>query len=182
MKGLIFNELVEFAEGHFGGDVVAGVTGWTPAYGAVASYPSADLATLVERLAAAGGMPADALLRAFGHHLFGRFAALYPVFFVTADSALEFLAQIDTTVHGEVKKLYPTAEFPRFNPVAEGADVLRLHYRSTRPFADLAEGLLRGCVAHFGEDVEVRREPADGAPGTAADFVLVRRRTARRSA
>jgi len=182
MKGLLFNELVEFAEDRFGGDVVERVEGASAPYGAVDSYPSEDLVALAVRLAGAGSERLDVLLRAFGERLFARFAALYPVFFVDADSTFEFLAQIDTTVHGEVQKLYPNAEFPRFNPVTEDADVMRLHYRSARPFADLAEGLLRGCIAHFGEHVEIRREPASGPAGTAADFVLVRRRMDRRAA
>ena len=180
MKGLIFNELLEFAEARLGADLVARVVGPAGPYSAVASYPSEDLVALVERLASVGTTSPAELLRAFGERLFGRFAALYPVFFVSAESALDLLAQIDTTVHGEVLKLYPTAEFPRFSPTVEGPGVLRLHYRSSRPFADLAEGLIRGCIAHFGEDVELRREPAAGDPGTAADFVVVHR--TRRSA
>jgi len=180
MKGLLFNELVEFAEDRFGCDVVARVEGTAAPYGAIASYPSADLVALATRLADAGSERLDVLLRAFGERLFGRFASLYPVFFVTADSTFEFLAQIDTTIHGEVEKLYPNAEFPRFKPTTEGADVMRLHYRSARPFADLAEGMLQGCITHFGESVDVRREPVTGPAGTAADFVLVRRRSDRR--
>ena len=37
-------------------------------------------------------------------------------------------------------------------------------YRSQHPFADLAEGLIRGCVEHFGEPIKVRREDLDPGP------------------
>jgi hypothetical protein len=48
-------------------------------------------------------------------------------------------------------------------------------YRSTRPFADLADGLIRGCIDHFGKPIDVAREDVPGAGGTAARFVLTAR-------
>jgi sulfite reductase (ferredoxin) len=39
--------------------------------------------------------------------------------------------------------------------------------------ADLAEGLIRGCIDHFGDPVRVIREDLPGPPGTAARFAIV---------
>jgi hypothetical protein len=38
--------------------------------------------------------------------------------------------------------------------------------------ADLAEGMIRGCIAHFGEQISVVREDAATTPGCEARFVL----------
>jgi hypothetical protein len=45
-------------------------------------------------------------------------------------------------------------------------------YRSRRPLADLAEGMIRGCIAWFGDDVVVERRDLDAADGHAARFTL----------
>lgn len=117
-------------------------------------------------------MPGPELLCRFGSHLFGRFATLYPVFFIELDSAFAFLAQINGYVHDEVQKLHPDAEFPRFECTTRADGGLDMQYRSARPFADLAEGLIRGCVAWFGESIEVTRVDVVPGDGTVARFVL----------
>jgi hypothetical protein len=118
-------------------------------------------------------------LRRFGAHLFRTLATLYPVFVDGVGSTLELLSGIERSVHGEVRKLYPDAEFPTFELRGRAAGRLEMIYRSRRPFADLAEGMIRGCTAWFGDDVEVERRDLDGGDGRAARFVL---RAARRSA
>jgi hypothetical protein len=52
---------------------------------------------------------------------------------------------------------------------------LQVTYRSTRPFAVLAEGLIRGCVAHYGEVIDIDMEDLSGGTGTAARFLLTKR-------
>jgi hypothetical protein len=47
-------------------------------------------------------------------------------------------------------------------------------YRSSRHFADLAEGLLRGCARHFDEPIEIGREDLPAERGSAARFTLTR--------
>lgn len=174
MKGLLFNELIEFAERRLGFEVAARALEGVRPYSAVESYPSTEFVGLVEAFAAVSSQLAEPLLRAFGEHLFARFTTLYPIFFTDADSAFGFLAGLDTRVHADVKTLYPDAEFPRFEPVEDGPGRLILDYRSRLPLASLAEGLLRGCVAHFGESIEVHRERVEGLGKTAAHFVLTR--------
>jgi Haem-NO-binding len=165
MKGVVLAEFVQFAESRLG------VPPPPAPPDALGTYPFADLAALVDDAAGRAGMPADELLRTFGVHLFGRFAALYPIFFFGADSALDFLGRINTYVHGEVQKLYPDAEFPHFDVTRRSPTTLELVYRSSRPLADLADGLIHGCLQHFGEAIAVRREDV-GGDGREARFVL----------
>ena len=169
MQGLVFAEFLDFVDQKLGSipDLPA-----ASRFNARTSYDHAELTALVDRVSAASGIEAPELLRTFGVHLFGRFAALYPVFFFEADSALGFLGSIETYIHGEVQKLYPGAEFPYFECRSPGAGRLEMVYRSSRALADLADGLIRGCILHFREAIEITREDLPGAYGTAARFSL----------
>jgi hypothetical protein len=168
VRGEIFNEFLEFAAERGGSSVAS-----CGAYDASGRYDTVDLLRLVDRLAEIVGEPRSALLESFGAHLFRYFAALYPTFVDGAGSALALLAPIDSHIHGELRKLYPGAEFPTLECTPLAPDGLEIVYRSARPLADLAAGLIRGCIEHFGDGASVRREDLAGAPGTAARFVLV---------
>lgn len=169
MKGIILAELAQYAAATFPttGEVAA-----TRSYDARAVYSRGELVDLAERLSQSARVTTADLLRGFGVHLFGRFAALYPAFFVEAEAAIPFLAEINGYVHGEVQKIYPDAQLPRFDcsPTADGG--LEMTYLSDRALPDLAEGLIRGCIAHFGDPIEVRREEGSGPPGRAVRFLL----------
>ena len=114
------------------------------------------------------------LLRMFGKHMFKRFSALYPSHFDGHSTAFAFLSTLDSKIHVEVKKLYPDAELPAFAHDLSSPGRMILVYRSKRPFADLAEGLLRGCVDHFNEPVHVTREDLPCTDGAHTRFTLTR--------
>jgi hypothetical protein len=176
MRGEILNEFLEFATEVAGSSALTRAgdgKGMVAPYDAAGRYELAELVELVDRLAASRGEPPRALLAGFGAHLFRYFAALYPTFVDDARSALALLAAIDTHVHGELRKLYPDADFPSLRCIPVTPDGLEILYRSQRPLADLAEGLIRGCIEHFGDPVRLVREDLPGQPGTAARFVLV---------
>lgn len=86
--------------------------------------------------------------------------------------AFSFLSGIEDIIHAEVLKLYPDAELPRFIVEHHDAQRLVLLYQSPRHFEDLAEGLMHGCVAHFGEPIHIEREVP--ASGTAQRFTFTR--------
>jgi hypothetical protein len=177
MKGILLREFVDFAERELGeaGHALRGRH-----FDGAATYPDEELVTLVERASADSGCPVPELLQRYGTYLFGSFVALYPVFLIDVDSAFDLLARIETYVHGEVQKLYPDARFPRFEVHAPGPGRLDMRYVSARPFADVAEGLIRGCIAHFGGGIDLRREDVPGAAGREARFILTAARAGRR--
>jgi hypothetical protein len=74
-----------------------------------------------------------------------------------------FLESLEGVVHVEVRKLYPDAELPSFVTRWDG-DVFILEYRSARPFASLAEGLLKGAIEHWGGRYALTRR-SNGVPG-----------------
>jgi len=112
------------------------------------------------------------LLQAFGEHLASRFVQLYPAFFAHTHDTLEFLAGVENVIHAEVCKLYPDAELPRFQVESQQPGRLVLRYLSSRHLEDFAEGLMRGCARHFGQTVQITRQPCEDGRGCTVCFVL----------
>lgn len=178
MKGIVFTELIEMVENDLGIEIadrmIAGAkTKNDGAYTAVGTYDHAELIQLVFSLSSETGIPVPNLVQTFGRHLFARFNALYPQFFQGVETAIDFLPMIETFIHVEVRKLYPDAELPSFD-CEHHEGVLEMTYRSKRPFADLAEGLIRACVEHFQDAIEISRTDLGDRNGTEARFTLVR--------
>jgi Haem-NO-binding len=179
MRGEIFNEFLEFAAEVIGPDAAAALTtrdgerARPLRYETAGRYDLAELVHLADGVAGVRSESRSAVLTRFGTHLFGYFAALYPTFLDESVSAIGLLSSIDTYVHGELRKLYPDAEFPGFECTPLPGGGLVMSYRSARPLADLADGLIRGCIEHFGDPIRVVREDLPGEPGTSARFVLV---------
>ncbi len=169
MKGIIFTEFLELVEQKFGFDMVDEIiemadlpTGGE--YTAVGSYDHQEIVGLVMALSEKSGLSPSQLQKVYGNHLFSRFPVLYPELFVkSADDALGFLEGVETYVHVEVKKLYPEAELPTFETHRPKPDELVMIYSSKRHFSDLAEGLIEGCIEHFGGGFQIERaEIEDG--------------------
>lgn len=161
MKGMVFTEFLEMVEAKFSADMVDDIIADSNlpnggAYTAVGTYDHEELVKMVVALSNRTKIPAPALVQVFGEHLFGRFNALYPSFFAGISSAMDFLEGIETIIHTEVRKLYPDAQLPKFD-CKRSPDGLTMLYSSPRHFGDLAEGLIKGAVAHFGGGIDVMR-------------------------
>lgn len=177
MKGVVFTEFVEMVESKFGSAMVDRIIEKSElpsggSYTVVGTYDHSEILKLVGELSTATETPAPALVKAFGRHLLGFFATHYPQFFTAVASPADFLERVDDYIHVEVRKLYPDAQLPRFVPHRTGPDSMTLDYRSPRPFADLAEGLIEGCAAHFGRSLSLRREEVADAGGNLVRFTL----------
>ncbi len=180
MKGMVFTEFLEMVEDVFSPDVADTIltNADLPSggvYTAVGTYDHDEMVTLVKNLSAETNTPVPDLLRAFGKHLFGRFASTHPQFFDGKQNAFSFLAGVEDYIHVEVRKLYPDAQLPSFEYEHPNDDTLLMTYRSVRPFADLAEGLIQGCFAHFGEEVGIERTTLSTEPETCVQFALTKR-------
>ena len=180
MKGVVFTEFLELVEHRFGLEVVDRIIeesdlGSGGAYTSVGTYDYLELLQLVSQLGRIKGMPVSALVRTFGRHLFHRFAIAYPHFWDGIQSAPEFLSKVQGFIHLEVLKLYPDANLPRIEFRELDCDTWELRYASTRPFADLASGLIDACIRHFGGGITVQRDDLGHQDGTAARFLLQRK-------
>ncbi len=176
MKGMVFTEFLDMVENAWSMEMVdtlierAGVVG---AYTSVGTYPHGEMLALVHALAEKTGTPAPDLTRAFGKYLFGHFAQAYPRFFRGMTGSMEFLSSIEGIIHTDVRKLYPDAHLPTFD-IQREPDRLVMTYYSDRPLADLAHGLIEGCVHHFRDQVHVTREEPMPGSGAQARFIVTR--------
>jgi hypothetical protein len=178
MKGVVFTEFLEMVGSVFSEDMVDRIIEKANpasggAYTAVGFYDHREIVAMVVALSETTGTPVPTLIKAFGRHLFVRFSETFPGFFEKVPDAFYFLSGIETRIHSEVRKLYPDAELPSFDCSRPAEDMMVLDYRSQRPFADLAEGLIEGCIAHFGGNVALRRQDRPDT-GVQARFTLTR--------
>ncbi len=170
MLGMVFTEFLEMVETRFSPDMADAILEEANppnggAYTAVGYYDHAEMVALLLALARQTGQPIPDLLQAFGQHLFGRFLTAYPMLFEEPRDAFALLASVDNYIHVEVRKLYPAAQLPHFNVLERSDARLVLEYRSPRGLADLAHGLIRGAIAHYGRPLALNRQdqaPADG--------------------
>lgn len=183
MRGLIFTEFVALVEEKFGlamSDDILSQPGLTDggAYTSVGNYDHREMLALVTALAERSGLPADELCRVFGEWLFTKLARGFDFAVKPHRDAFSFLQSLDGVIHVEVKKLYPDARLPSVPVTRCDERELVMEYRSERPFADVAEGLIRGCLAWYGERATLHREPL-GADGARAARFTVNRTGAR---
>ena len=177
MKGIVFVELLKMAEDMLGEACVDAVLDDTPldsggAYSAVGNYPCAELTALVAGFSKVTGLPAHELQRIFGHWMLEVFARHYPDFFKANPDALSMLESIETEIHVEVRKLYPESELPRFDARRIGPAALELIYTSPRPLAPFCQGLIEGCLSHYGSSAEIASQDRSDATRTRADFMI----------
>lgn len=182
MKGVVFTEFLEMIESRYSLEVLDEVvrSAALPSgggYTSIGTYPPQEMQSLVTQLSRVTGKPAAELLNEFGRHLLQRFTQMFPQFFLSSQSAFGFLERVEDFIHLEVKKLYPDAELPSFECQRRGDSELTMLYRSPRGLSDLAEGLMRGCIEHFGEQIDIHKQDLAGGTGKAVRFTLTRRAT-----
>ncbi len=176
MKGAVFTEFLDLVEGKFGYPMVDRLlTKGCPFHGgytSVGTYDYTQLLDMVTELADAANAPVPDLVQVFGRHLFGRFLNMYPEAFKGITNTYDLLRQVESAIHVEVRKLTPDAELPSFQFPPRSDGCLELIYQSSRPFADLAEGMIQACIVHYGEAYELEREELPGPLGTHVRFLL----------
>ncbi len=178
MKGIVFSEFIEMVEEKFSPEVADEIIEAASSklesggsYTSVGVYDHLELVELVSELSRVSGIPVNELISTFGTHLAGRFSQLYPAFFKEVKGTLDFLESVDNHIHKEVLKLYPDAELPRFHTEREGNHLV-MEYRSNRPFAALAKGLIEGSGVHFGEKLTVEEEDLSAGAGNHMRFII----------
>ncbi len=174
MKGIVFKELISMMDQEFGDEMTEEIldqinSSTGGAYTSVGYYDHKEILEIVNLLSKKTGVEASNLVKAFGRHLLDTFYKIHPEYF-KKPNALEFIKSVDNYIHVEVKKLHPDAELPSLEMTEIKNDVVNLHYKSTKPFADLAEGLLERCIEVF--DEKTRLEVVDRTSATDRNFII----------
>jgi hypothetical protein len=177
MKGVVFTEFLQLVEEKFGYEQVDQIIQKSNlpndgAYTAVGTYDHEELLRLVTQLSDSTSIPVADLVKAFGDFLFVKLAEGYPSLLEQVRNSYQLLTNVHGFIHVEVRKLYPDAELPDFEHRVIDDKHLEMTYRSTRPFADLAEGLIAACTKYFDEEVELQRRDLEAMDGTCAQFLL----------
>ena len=179
MKGVVFTEFLDMVENRYSGSLLdqviqdSGVHG-QGAYTSVGNYPHSEMVALAASLSKLTGTPTAQLLEEYGHHLFGRLYSLYPGSTAGIANCFEFLMQLEPLIHLEVKKLYPEARPPKIDCRKTAPDTLVLDYTSSRHFAPLALGLIKGCADSFRENISVAMEDLSDSTSGKARFTLTK--------
>jgi len=179
MKGVVFTEFLEMVEQQFSADTVDAIIDASDlesdgAYTAVGTYSHTEILQMVTHLSKETDIEVPALVEAFGHYLFQRFTKIYPAFFAEVTSSFDFLQSVENHIHVEVKKLYPDAELPTFETEMLDEKTLELIYISKRPFAKLAEGMMKECATYYKENVEIEIEDRSTDDGMNVRFVITK--------
>jgi hypothetical protein len=177
MKGVIFTEFLEMVEQRFSAEtmermIAAAQLPSGGAYTSVGNYDHGEVWSLVCELSKVCDTPVPDLFKAYGEHLFTRLARSYSHLMSGMLSSFDLLQSLDGVIHGEVRRLYPDAELPRFDVIERSAARMVVVYSSKRHLADLAEGLIRGCVRHFNENAVITREQLACDEGSRVRFTL----------
>ena len=159
LKGLVFTTFYSFCETRFGPDMLDDVIedAQLPhggAYTSVGTYPFEEMVSLITALVKRSGLTMPTLMKRFGSFCFGCWVKKFPDLFYGRD-LFDVLANIDDFHESEVRKLYPDAELPSFQVVSRNPDRIVLAYRSCKPLADLAVGVISGAGEHLGSPVSV---------------------------
>jgi hypothetical protein len=163
MKGVVFTEFLEMVRSVHSENLLDAVLDDAAppnggAYTAVGTYDHNEMTNLVVAYAKHTQTTVPEALRTFGVHLLGRFHDRFPRFFAV-DGVFAFLADVNAVIHVEVHKLYSDAELPQLNVLERTETTMTVLYRSSRHLEDLAEGLIVGAVAYFGEPMRIERQP-----------------------
>jgi hypothetical protein len=178
MKGLVFTTFYDFCEVRFGEEVLDEVITLSNvprggAYTSVGSYPFREMVALTSALSTTTGMSTPQLLEAFGEHCFACWVSYSPAFFAGRD-LFDVLSEVDHFHDNEVRKLYPDAELPSFEVAERGPSQLHLRYRSCKPLANLAVGVIRGAARHLGTPVEIHHAIATDLDDPHVRFTITR--------
>lgn len=177
MKGTIFIAFCAMVEKHFSPEMLDDIIEATKpesrgAYTTVGKYPHGEILNYVVELNRRTDIPIETLVKTFGQYLFGHLARGHQQMMDKCDGAMDFLYTLETKVHTQVRKLYPDASLPQFDCAYDDSGALIMDYRSERPMADLAEGLIEASIAHFGGTVLVERQDVPGRESFEARFTL----------
>lgn len=170
MRGIVFTEFLDFVDQAAGPEMTEKMLDSCDlasggAYTSVGSYDHGEILKMVTFLNQATGQEVKDMVFAFGKHMFGVLADSHSRILGDEVSIINFLEGIESHIHTEVRKLYPDAELPKFETKRLAEDHLIMDYESTRPFADLAHGMIEGASAHFGSGLDVKRTdgPSNGS-------------------
>ncbi len=170
MHGMIFGRLKQFVESQMGPEawrallVDAGIG--DKIYLASSAYPDSEIVALVQAASAKTGLPAAALLEAFGEYLVPAYLGMYGHLVKPDWRALDLIEHTEETIHKVVRTRNPGATPPVLHCTRISAGELRLEYGSERKLCAVARGIMKGVAGHYKESLDITESACmhKGAP------------------
>ncbi|MEZ9626641.1 nitric oxide sensor HnoX [Aliivibrio fischeri] len=162
MKGIIFSEFLELVEDKFGLDVCQQMLDENDdegAYTTVGTYDHKHLVKLIISLSKVTGVSIEDLQQVYGKSVFLTLFQSMPELDGQALNTFEFIKQVESYIHLEVKKLYAEANPPRFKFISSTETEMVMDYISARCFSHVCFGLILGCAEHFNESIDIQMAP-----------------------
>ncbi len=171
MKGTIFKLFEDFVTESYGPDAYDDLLTATelvtsdPFVGP-GTYPAGDLVALLGTASGHVGRSVDELLTAFGRFALPTLMRSVTGLIAHIDHPRDFLLELESVIHTEVRKLDPEADPARFTVEATDVGTLLLGYRSPLGLFPLVEGFLDGLGEWYGVPVGHERVAVDGTNAT----------------
>jgi len=177
MKGIIFSEFLDLVEDTFGLDVCQKMldnSGDEGAYTRVGTYDHKDLVKLIVSLSKLTGVSIEELQQVYGKSVFQTLYRSMPSLEGKSSDTFDFIKQVESYIHLEVKKLYAEASPPKFKFISNTESEMVMDYLSARCFSHVCLGLIQGCAAHFNESIYIQMIPIQ-QDGSQVRFTLTKK-------
>lgn len=177
MHGTIFAELKKYVEARLGGDAwaalqqEAGLVGRV--YLPIETYEDTDAYALVGAASRITRKPAGEILQDFGEFITPDLMDLYGALAKPEWTTLEFLENIEETIHRVVRRRSPGATPPNIRCARTSPTEVTITYTSARKMCALAKGLINGVARHYHQRVELL-EPTCMVKGAPQCLIVVR--------
>ena len=125
------------------------------AYTSMGGYSDDDLMGLVHAATVVLDQSESEILRWFGHGTLVLLAEGHRDLFDAHRTTRSFVLGLNDVVHPAARRLTPGAETPTFVCNTASPDTLLIEYQSGRSLCALAQGLIEGVAAQYGESARV---------------------------
>lgn len=162
MHGFIFSEIRSYVDSKLGGGTWqallehAGLK--SRRYENFLEYPDEEAVSIVVAASSMTGLQAQDILEDFGQYVGGDLLRVYRPLIDPQWKTLEFLGNIEATIHHIVRSRNRQAKPPMLTATRLGPDEILIVYGSPRKMCALAKGIIRGVAKHYNEQVDVREE------------------------
>lgn len=159
MHGFIFAEIKSYVESKFDSKTWfailqnAGLSDKT--YENFLNYDDAEAVAIVSTASRMTGTPVPDILRDFGVFLGGDLMRVYRPVIDPSWRTIEFLANVEQTIHHVVRTRNRNAHPPALRCEASGPGEVTITYQSARRLCAIAHGIVSGVAQHYGESVTI---------------------------
>ncbi len=142
------------------------------AYTSHAIYDDDEFLSLVEAVARLSGQDDHEVQRQFGRHAFPSLANLLPNMKTQYVHVFDLLKNVECPIHTEQRKVYDVEPPIEAGLRQASTDSAIFFYRSKRPCAHLALGLLEGALAHYGHSAGTAAMVSSNSALSQAEFLV----------